>query len=126
MTAPLPTSFRIRDLTIAPNVVLAPMEGVTDLYFRRVIRRVGGVGYTCTEFVPAKGLSLKGRKVLQTCSFDPDESPVVIQIYGRDPEQVFPIGEHHNGGVYSTGVNFAIPSAELINPNFEGCLSEGA
>jgi tRNA-dihydrouridine synthase B len=114
MTAPLPTSFRIRDLTIAPNVVLAPMEGVTDLYFRRVIRRVGGVGYTCTEFVPAKGLSLKGRKVLQTCSFDPDESPIVIQIYGRDPEQMAQAGRIvQDLGATIVDINMGCPSKKV-------------
>ena len=44
---PLPTSYMLRDLRIAPNVVLAPMEGVTDLTFRRLIRQIGGAGLTC-------------------------------------------------------------------------------
>jgi len=114
MTAPLPTSFRIRDLTIAPSVVLAPMEGVTDLYFRRVIRRVGGVGYTCTEFVPAKGLSLKGKKVMQTCSFDPDESPIVIQIYGREPEQMAHAGRIvQDLGATIVDINMGCPSKKV-------------
>ena len=52
----LPTSYRVRDLVIAPNVVLAPMEGVTDLPFRRLIRTIGGVGLTCTEFIASEGL----------------------------------------------------------------------
>ena len=34
----LPESFQIRDLTIRPAAVLAPMAGVTDTLFRRVIR----------------------------------------------------------------------------------------
>jgi len=114
MAASPPTSFRIRDLTISPNVVLAPMEGVTDLYFRRVIRRIGGVGYTCTEFVPAKGLSLKGKRVLQTCSFDPDERPIVIQIYGREPEQMARAGRiDQDLGATIVDINMGCPSKKV-------------
>ena len=46
MSGSLPTSYRVRDLLVSPAVVLAPMEGVTDLTFRRVIRSIGGVVLT--------------------------------------------------------------------------------
>ena len=39
----LPNSYQVRDVRIFPNVVLAPMEGVTDLPFRRLIREIGRV-----------------------------------------------------------------------------------
>jgi nifR3 family TIM-barrel protein len=80
-----PTSYRVRHLTIAPNLVLAPMEGVTDLLFRRVIRRVGGVGLTCTEFIAGEALRRGVQKAELMARIDPDERPVAIQIYGRDP-----------------------------------------
>lgn len=82
-----PLSFSVRDLEIAPNVVLAPMEGVTDLTFRRLVRQIGGVGLTCTEFIPSKGLAgvRSDKKAMEMAAFDPDESPVSVQIYGKDP-----------------------------------------
>ena len=52
----LPTHYMVRDVRIEPNVVLAPMEGVTDLPFRRLIREIGGVGMTATEFIASEGL----------------------------------------------------------------------
>jgi tRNA-dihydrouridine synthase B len=82
-----PTSeYRVRDVLIAPNVVLAPMEGVTDLPFRRLIRDIGGVGLTCTEFVASEGLKRGVGKMFEMASFDPDEHPVSVQIYGRRPD----------------------------------------
>ena len=57
---PLPTSYFVRDVRIFPNVVLAPMEGVTDLTFRRLIRQIGGAGLTCTEFIASAWLSQSG------------------------------------------------------------------
>jgi len=81
----LPTSLSIRELRIAPAVVLAPMEGVTDLPFRRLIRGIGGTGLTCTEFIPSHGLSRGEERWVQMAELDPDEHPISIQIYGRDP-----------------------------------------
>ncbi len=78
--------FRIRDIAIDPPLVLAPMEGVTDLTFRRLIRSIGGCGLTVTEFIPAGQLAGKHRVALRTAEFDADERPVSIQLYGRDPE----------------------------------------
>ena len=65
------------------------MEGVTDLSFRRTIRRLGGVGMTCTEFIASVGLSRgKSKRLMRMAAFDPDERPVSIQIYGRDPARM--------------------------------------
>lgn len=80
-----PTSYRVGSVLVEPNVVLAPMEGVTDLPFRRLVRSIGGPGLTCTEFVPGAGLSREDARVLATAAVDPDERPVAIQLYGRDP-----------------------------------------
>lgn len=80
-----PTSYDVRDIHIAPNVVLAPMEGVTDITFRRLVRRIGGVGFTCTEFVASEGLVRGDRNTFHLAEFDDDERPLVIQIYGRRP-----------------------------------------
>lgn len=80
----LPISYRIRDITVSPAVVLAPMEGVTNLTFRRLIRELGGPGLTYTEFIPSEGLK-PGNKVSKLAEFDPDERPVAVQIFGRRP-----------------------------------------
>jgi len=50
----------------------------------------------------------------------------LIRQYGRTQDQVFPTGVYFKGGVYGSDVNFAVPDAELINPNFHGCLDRNA
>lgn len=80
-----PPLMRIRDIEIRNGLALAPMEGVTDLTFRRLIRRIGGCGLTCTEFIPARSLTEDVPQALKAAEVDPDEHPVTIQIYGRDP-----------------------------------------
>lgn len=78
--------MRVRDVIVDPPLILAPMEGVTDLTFRRLIRSVGGCGLTVTEFVPGRQLAEGHAQALRMAAFDADERPVSIQVYGRDPE----------------------------------------
>ena len=84
----LPTSYDVGSVHISPNVVLAPMEGVTDLAFRRIVRSIGGPGLTYTEFIASKGLTRGEKRVWRMAQFDPDERPLSLQIYGRDPEMM--------------------------------------
>jgi nifR3 family TIM-barrel protein len=72
-------------LHVQPGLVLAPMEGVTDVTFRRLIRSVGGCGMTFTEFIPAAGLSRRGARELLSATFDEAERPVTLQVFGNDP-----------------------------------------
>lgn len=78
--------MRIATIDIDPPLLLAPMEGVTDLTFRRLVRQIGGCGLTVTEFVPARGLSAMSAREQAMVAFDEDEHPVAIQIFGREPD----------------------------------------
>lgn len=77
--------MRIGNVTVDPALALAPMEGVTDRTFRRLIHQIGGCGLVFTEFIPASGLTRDAPIALRMAEFDPDEHPIAIQVYGRDP-----------------------------------------
>ena len=80
--------LQIGDLTLRNNLTLAPMAGFTNLAFRLIAKEVGGCGLVATEMVAA--LSSENRihdkrfEVLTRTA--PEEKPVAMQIYGRDPE----------------------------------------
>jgi|GEM_PF-4767790 len=57
----LPTKYQIRHITIEPNIVLAPMVGVTDSIFRRMILSLGGCGLVCSEMTSASAVSPRAR-----------------------------------------------------------------
>jgi tRNA-dihydrouridine synthase B len=80
-----PTELKIRDLAIRPATILAPMAGVTDTVFRRVIRSLGGCGLIMTEFTSAEGLTRKSARTLRYLYFSEDEHPIAGQIFGADP-----------------------------------------
>jgi len=80
-----PVELKIRDLAIRPATILAPMAGLTDTVFRRVIRSLGSCGLIMTEFTSAEGLTRKSARTLQYLYFDEDEHPIAGQIFGSDP-----------------------------------------
>jgi tRNA-dihydrouridine synthase B len=71
-----------------PGLLLAPMEGITDLPFRVICRRMGA-DIVYTEFVNAEGLVREDpcgpRRTRRKISFLPEERPVGIQLYGALP-----------------------------------------
>jgi tRNA-dihydrouridine synthase B len=75
-------SFRIRNIGIAPATVLAPMAGVTDTIFRRMIRSLGGCGLIMTEFTSAEGVTRHASRTLGYLYFQDDEHPITAQLFG--------------------------------------------
>jgi tRNA-dihydrouridine synthase B len=81
-----PSQLTIRDLPIRPATILAPMAGVTDTVFRRVIRSLGACGLIMTEFTSAEGLTRNSARTLKYLYFGEDEHPIAAQIFGADPK----------------------------------------
>lgn len=73
-----------------PFFALAPMAGVTDTVFRRVIARRAKPDVFWTEFVSCDGLVSRGREaLLRDLVFDPLERPIVAQVFGATPKHFF-------------------------------------
>ncbi len=109
-----PTSFQIRHIRVEPNLVLAPMEGVTDLTFRRLIRQIGGTGLTVTEFIASEGLRRGAARMEQMARFDPTERPVSVQIYGRSPEAMAEAAKIiEDSGADICDINMGCPSKKV-------------
>lgn len=81
----LPTTYMVGHLRIAPNITLAPMAGVTDTIFRRLVLGFGHCGLVCTEMTNAASLSPKALKSHGLLRYLPQERPLAMQISGNDP-----------------------------------------
>src|SRR6266404_4592821 len=81
-------SFKIRDVEINPPLILSPMAGVTDVSFRRLLKRRGGVGLSVSEFISVEGLTRSNPKSKRQMRFYPDERPFAVQIFGGQPERM--------------------------------------
>src|SRR5579863_4207467 len=81
---PMRRSFQIRNIEISPSTVLAPMAGVTDTIFRRMIRSLGGCGLIMTEFTSAEGVTRQAARIMNYLYFEPDEHPITAQLFGAN------------------------------------------
>ncbi len=103
-------------VTIDPATVLAPMEGITDRPFRRLVRGLGGCGLTVTEFVSSEMMSRSVRRAWKTAEIDPDEHPVSIQIYGRAPERMAEAARRCEAlGADMVDLNLGCPSKQVTS-----------
>ncbi|GGK58862.1 tRNA dihydrouridine synthase DusB [Nocardia camponoti] len=82
-----PTALRIGPYPVDPPVVLAPMAGITNLAFRKLCREFGSATsiYVC-EMITARAVVERNEKTMHMMSFDADESPRSMQLYGVDPK----------------------------------------
>lgn len=80
--------MRIGSLELSPPFALAPMAGMTDTAFRRLVKREGGCGLVVTEMVSSEGLVRGIDRTLEYAEYTEDERPVAIQIFGGDPDKM--------------------------------------
>jgi nifR3 family TIM-barrel protein len=80
--------FKIRDVEINPPLVLSPMAGVTDISFRRLLKRRGGIGLTVSEFISVEGLTRHNPKSKRQMRFFQEERPFAVQIFGGQAERM--------------------------------------
>jgi tRNA-dihydrouridine synthase B len=86
--AALPAEYYVDHIRIAPNIILAPMAGVTDSTFRRMILRLGGCGLVSTEMTNAASVSPKALNRHHLLDYLPEERPLTMQLSGNEPELV--------------------------------------
>ncbi len=116
--APVPASFQVGGVTLAPATVLAPMSGVTDTVFRRFIRSLGGCGLIMTEFTSADGM-LRDRRVRgRYLHFYEDEHPISAQLFGSDPAVLADAARMvENLGFDLVDLNLGCPAKKVVKCN---------
>jgi nifR3 family TIM-barrel protein len=123
-----PSNFSIGGARIAPATVLAPMAGVTDTVFRRLIRNQGGCGLIMTEFTSSHGVvnsikagSFRNKKPTRTYRylyFEPEEHPISAQLFGSDPQVMADAAKAcQDFGFDIVDINFGCPVNKVVKCN---------
>ncbi len=88
MTAP--RQFNIGPVTVTPNLVLAPMSGITDSVYRSLVkeRNPGAVGLVVTELISIEALTRQNQRTQTMLRFRALEHPISIQLFGADPARM--------------------------------------
>src|ERR1700753_1562643 len=77
--------IKIGPLTLDAPVILAPMSGVTDMPFRRLVKKFGA-GLVVSEMIASQAMIRECRKTMQMSQRAPDEGIMSVQIAGCEPD----------------------------------------
>jgi len=77
--------LQIGDLKLENPVFLAPMAGITDLPFRRIVKNMG-CGMVYSEMISAKGLVYDNKKSEKLLAISEGEKPIAMQVFGREED----------------------------------------
>jgi tRNA-dihydrouridine synthase B len=110
-----PGKLSIGNVEITPNLVLAPMAGVTDSSFRRLIKELDGVGLIVTEFISVEGITRGNMRTHRMMKFLPEERPLSIQIFGYDEERMATAAEIiEESGADIVDINCGCPAKKVV------------
>ena len=113
--------MKIGSVTLGSPFVVAPMAGMTDSAFRRLVKRHGGCGLVVTEMVSSDGLVRGIDRTLEYAEYTEEERPVSIQIFGGDPEKMAAAAQIVEGlGADIVDVNMGCPVPKIAKHN-AGC-----
>jgi tRNA-dihydrouridine synthase B len=118
-----PASYSVADLCISPATILAPMAGVTDTVFRRLIRNQGGCGLLMTEFTSSHGVvstrtAKRPNRNFRYLYFEEDEHPISCQLFGSDPEVMAEAAKVcEDRGFDIVDINFGCPVNKVVKCN---------
>lgn len=110
-------SFSIRSLTFNPGLVLAPMSGVTNSAFRRLIKELNpnAVGLMVTEFLSVEAMTRKSQRTMDMMKYREMERPLGIQIFGYDIERMVHAAKMvEDSGADLLDINCGCPAPKVV------------
>ena len=107
--------IHVGPLTIDAPVILAPMTGVTDLPFRKAVKRYGA-GLTVSEMIASQAMIRETRQSLQKAAWDPVEEPVSMQLAGCTPIEMAEAAKlNEQLGAAIIDINMGCPVKKVVN-----------
>ena len=113
----LEQGFSIGPVKVAPSLILAPMSGVTNSCFRRLIKTLnpGAVGLVVTEFISIEGMTRRNLQSLRMMQYRPSERPLSIQIFGYDIDRMVEAAKMvQDAGAEIIDINSGCPVPKVV------------
>jgi len=108
-------SIRIGSLTLADPVILAPMSGVTDLPFRRIVKQ-RGASLVVSEMIASQAAIRETRQSLTMAKTCPEEQPMAVQLAGCEPAVMAEAAKlSADRGAAIIDINFGCPVKKVVN-----------
>ncbi len=108
-------SIRIGSIVLDDPVILAPMSGVTDLPFRRLVKKLGA-GLVVSEMIASEALIRETRQSLSMVKSCVDEQPMAVQLAGCEPRVMAEAAKlNADRGARIIDINFGCPVKKVVN-----------
>jgi tRNA-dihydrouridine synthase B len=108
-------SIGIGSVRLDHPVILAPMSGVTDLPFRRLVKR-HGAGLVVSEMIASEAMIRETRQSLAMARNCPEEQPMAVQLAGCEPEVMAEAAKlNADRGAAIIDINFGCPAKKVVN-----------
>lgn len=112
----------IAGIKIDDPVWLAPMTGVSDLPFRKLVKRLG-VGMVVSEMIASRAALIDHENYRRMASFSPHEHPFAIQLAGCDPQIMAEAAKlNEDRGAQIIDINFGCPVKKVVGGNAGSAL----
>ncbi|MBI1272705.1 MAG: tRNA dihydrouridine synthase DusB [Alphaproteobacteria bacterium] len=114
------TASRLKPIHIGPiridePVFLAPMSGVSDMPFRRLVKSYGA-GLVVSEMIASQAMIRENVKTLQMAQYTPEEFPMAVQLAGCEPAVMAEAAKlNEDRGVQIIDINFGCPAKKVVN-----------
>jgi tRNA-dihydrouridine synthase B len=113
--------MRIAKIELPTPFAIAPMAGMTDTAFRRLVKRHGGCGLVVTEMVSSEGMVRGIDRTLEYAEYTEEERPISIQVFGGDPDTMASAARIVEGmGADIVDVNMGCPVPKIAK-HHAGC-----
>jgi len=107
--------IHIGPVRIETPVLLAPMTGVTDLPFRKIVRHYGS-GLNVTEMIASQAMIRETRQSLQKAAWDAVEEPISMQLAGCSPKEMGEAAKlNEDRGAAIIDINMGCPVKKVVN-----------
>ncbi len=117
--------LQIRNVTIRPAHILAPMAGITDTVFRRFIKRLGGCGLIMSEFVSSEGMLRQNLRSQRYLYYTDEERPITAQVFGAEPDRLADAARKiEDLGFDLVDLNLGCPAKKVVKCGGSGLLRD--
>jgi tRNA-dihydrouridine synthase B len=107
--------IEIGPIRLSDPVILAPMSGVTDLPFRRLVKR-SGAGLVVSEMIASEAMIRQNRQTLRMAEHVPEEQPMAVQLAGCEPQVMAEAAKlNEDRGAALIDINFGCPVKKVVN-----------
>src|SRR5277367_5537157 len=108
-------TISIGSLSLDDPVILAPMSGVTDLPFRRLVKRLGA-GLVVSEMIASEAMIRENRQSLTMARSCSEEQPMAVQLAGYEPRVMAEAAKlNADRGARMIDINFGCPVKKVVN-----------